>query len=54
MAKEKPLLTKKNKAAHLNFAREHLEKSEAFWKSILWTDESKMELFGRNQNRHIW
>ena len=31
------LLSRKNKAARFNFAREH------FWKSILWTDESKIE-----------
>lgn len=54
VARKKPLLTKKNKTARLNFAREHLEKPEAFWKSILWTDESKIELFGHNQNRHVW
>lgn len=32
------------------FAREHLDKPKAFWKSILWTDESKIDSFGHNQN----
>ena len=54
VARKKPLLSRKNKAARFNFAREHLDKPEAFWKSILWTDESKIELFGHNQNCHVW
>uniref|UniRef100_A0A3B4TRY4 Transposase Tc1-like domain-containing protein n=1 Tax=Seriola dumerili TaxID=41447 RepID=A0A3B4TRY4_SERDU len=54
VARRKPLLSKKNKAARFNFAKEHLDKPEAFWESILWTDESKVELFGHNQNRHVW
>ena len=29
----------------LNFAWEHLDKPGAFWKSIRWTDESKIKLF---------
>ena len=45
---------KKNKAACFNFAREHLDKPKPFWKSILWTDEFKIELFGHNQNHHVW
>uniref|UniRef100_A0A3Q2CFB6 Tc1-like transposase DDE domain-containing protein n=1 Tax=Cyprinodon variegatus TaxID=28743 RepID=A0A3Q2CFB6_CYPVA len=54
VARRKPLLSRKNKAARLKFAREHLDKPEAFWKSILWTDESKIELFGHNHRRHVW
>ena len=49
VARRKPLLSKKNKAA-----REHQDNPDAFWKSILWTDESKIELFGDNQNHHVW
>ncbi|XP_062849643.1 zinc finger protein 638 [Trichomycterus rosablanca] len=54
VARRKPLLSRKNKVARLNFAREHLDKPEAFWKSILWTDESKIELFGHNHRCHVW
>lgn len=51
--KRKSLLPTENKVTYLNFARVHLEKLEAFWKSILWIDESKRELFGDNQNCHV-
>lgn len=37
-----------NRAARLNIAREDMVKPETFWKSILWTDESKIELFREN------
>lgn len=28
------------------FAREHLKAKDEFWKSVLWSDETKLELFG--------
>lgn len=37
-----PLHSRKSKVACLN-------SPEALWKSILWTDEYKMELFGHNR-----
>ncbi|KAF7645015.1 hypothetical protein LDENG_00211660 [Lucifuga dentata] len=38
---------KKNIAAQLQFVKEYIG-------SILWSDESKIELFGRNENRYVW
>ena len=29
---------------HLKHANENIEKPEAFWSNVLWTDETKMEL----------
>lgn len=34
--------------AHLAFANAHLDKEEGFWSSVLWSDETKIELFGHN------
>ena len=28
--------------------------SEAMWQKVLWSDETKMELFGQNAKRYIW
>lgn len=53
-ARRKPLLSKKNIRARLKFAREHLEKDQNFWNNVLWTDESKVELFGHSKSRHVW
>ena len=38
----------KNIAVRLKFAKEHLDAPQRYWQNILWTDETKVELFGRN------
>ncbi|KAK3519567.1 hypothetical protein QTP86_010505 [Hemibagrus guttatus] len=45
--RRKPLLSKKNIKARLSFARKHLDDPQDFWENTLWTDETKIELFGR-------
>ena len=46
--RKKPLLSKKNIAARLKFAKVHLDVPQRYWLNILWTDETTVELFGRN------
>uniref|UniRef100_A0AAZ3Q199 Protein diaphanous homolog 1 n=1 Tax=Oncorhynchus tshawytscha TaxID=74940 RepID=A0AAZ3Q199_ONCTS len=46
--RKKPLLSKKNIAALLKFAKVHLDVPQCYWQNILWTDETTVELFGRN------
>lgn len=41
----KPLLAKKNIAAHLKFVKESIDTPECYWQNVLWTDETKIELF---------
>ena len=53
-ARSKPLLSKKNIKARLKFARENIDKDQVFWNNVLWTDESKVELFGHQNRRHVW
>ncbi|KAJ4919274.1 hypothetical protein JOQ06_022234 [Pogonophryne albipinna] len=52
--RRKPLLSRKNIAARLKFAKEHLDVPQHYWQHILWTDETKVELFGRNTQRYVW
>ncbi len=52
--RQKPLLTKKNTKARLTFAKKYLDYPKDFWANILWTDETKAELFGRCVSRYIW
>ena len=40
------LLLKRYRDARLKFAKEHKDKECTFWEKVLWTDESKIELFG--------
>lgn len=52
--RRKPLLTKKNIAARLKFAKEHIDTPQRYWQNVLWTDETKIELFGKNTQHYIW
>uniref|UniRef100_A0A674BHQ3 Tc1-like transposase DDE domain-containing protein n=1 Tax=Salmo trutta TaxID=8032 RepID=A0A674BHQ3_SALTR len=53
-ARKVPLLKKAHIHARLKFANEHLNDSEDNWVKVLWSDETKMELFGINSTRHVW
>jgi hypothetical protein len=46
--RKKPLLSKKNIAAHLKFAKVHLDVPRRYRQNIIWTDETTVELFVRN------
>ena len=39
------LLLKRHTDARLKFVRQHKEKEISFWERVLWTDETKIELF---------
>uniref|UniRef100_A0A803K993 Tc1-like transposase DDE domain-containing protein n=1 Tax=Xenopus tropicalis TaxID=8364 RepID=A0A803K993_XENTR len=40
--------------AGLKFANEHLNDSVSDWEKVLWSDETKIELFGINSTRCVW
>uniref|UniRef100_A0AAQ4QG94 Tc1-like transposase DDE domain-containing protein n=1 Tax=Gasterosteus aculeatus aculeatus TaxID=481459 RepID=A0AAQ4QG94_GASAC len=47
VARQKPLLSKKHMTARL-------EDSQTMRNKIIWSDETKIELFGLNSKRHVW
>ena len=49
-----PLLKKRHVQARIEYAKRHLDKDETFWKSVLWSDETKLELFGHNDVAYVW
>lgn len=53
-ARKVPLLKKVHVEARLNFAKEHLYEPNGYWNNVLWSDETKIELFGLNSNRQVW
>ena len=54
VARQKPLLSKRHMTARLEFAKRHLKDSQTMRNKILWSDETKTEVFGLNAKRHIW
>lgn len=53
-ARKVPLLKKAHVQAHLKFANEHLNDSEKAWEKVMWSDETKIELFGINSTLRVW
>ena len=52
--KKTSLQLERHKDARLIFVRQHKEKKNSFWERVLWTDETKIELFGHNYRNHEW
>lgn len=48
-ARRNSLLSRRNMKARLTFARENWDKDQHFCNNVLWTEESKIELFGQNR-----
>ena len=52
--KKTPLQLKRRRDAKLKFVRQHKEKENSFWERVVWTDETKIELFGHNYQNYVW
>ena len=49
-----PLLKERHITARLRFVHEHLKGKDMFWKSVILSDETKLELFGHMDVAYVW
>ena len=49
-----PLLQKRHLQARRKFAKDNLQKPEGYWKRVMWSDETKLELFGHRDVAYVW
>lgn len=54
VARKKPFISKKNEAARLKWAKEHSTWTIDDWKRVIWSDESKFNLFGSDGIVKVW
>ncbi|KAL0148569.1 hypothetical protein M9458_056116 [Cirrhinus mrigala] len=54
VTRQKPLLSARHMKACMEFAKKHLKDSKRVRNKILWSDETKIELFGLNSKRYVW
>lgn len=52
-AVKKPLLTKRHRMARLKFARDHKDWTQDQWASVVFSDESKFNLFGSDSTGYV-
>ena len=50
----KPLISKKNRKARLDFAKKYRDEPQKFWDKVLWTDEAKINLYQSDGEAKGW
>lgn len=52
--KKVPFISKKNKKARLEFAKKFILMPKSYWKKVIWSDESKINLFTSDGITYVW
>ncbi|GFU06225.1 transposable element Tc1 transposase [Trichonephila clavipes] len=53
VARKKPPIGKRNRVKRLKFAKEHILKPQQFWNEVIFSDESKFNIFGSDVRRMV-
>ncbi|GFV49360.1 transposable element Tc1 transposase [Trichonephila clavipes] len=54
VARKKPFISLQNQKKRLEFAKTHQLKTGNFWKKVIFSDESKLNIFGNDGRRPVW
>jgi len=51
---KKPFISEANRVKRLAFAKEYVNKPTSFWQTVIFSDESKYNLFGSDGRGYVW
>uniref|UniRef100_A0A034UZ64 Transposable element Tc1 transposase n=1 Tax=Bactrocera dorsalis TaxID=27457 RepID=A0A034UZ64_BACDO len=54
VALKKPFINQKNRVNRLTFAKNHVLKDATFWDTVIFSDESKFNVFGSDGRSMVW
>lgn len=54
VSRKKPYVRKANMKKRLEYALEHIDKDISFWDQVIFSDESKFNIFGSDGRRTVW
>ncbi|GFT67801.1 transposable element Tcb1 transposase [Trichonephila clavipes] len=54
VARKKPFKSLQNQKKRLEFTKTHQLKTDNFWKKVIFSDESKFNIFGSDGHRTVW
>ncbi|GFT65510.1 transposable element Tc1 transposase [Trichonephila clavipes] len=54
VAKKKTFISLQNQKKRLEFTKTHQLKTDNFWKKVIFSDESKFNIFGSDGRRTVW
>lgn len=54
ISRRKPFISKVNRKKELEFAKKYVCHSSDFWKNVIWSDESKFNVFASDKKQIVW
>lgn len=54
IARKKPFISEVNRKKRIVFAKEHQHHEDSYWNSVLFSDESKFNIFGSDGRVKVW
>ncbi|GFT77065.1 transposable element Tc1 transposase [Trichonephila clavipes] len=53
-ARKKSFISERNRRKRLDFAKSHVNLSDEFWNTVIFSDESKFNIFGSDGRQYVW
>ncbi|GFV43210.1 transposable element Tcb1 transposase [Trichonephila clavipes] len=53
-ARKKPFISERNRRKRLDFVKSHVNLSDEFWNAVIFSNESKFNIFGSDGLQYVW